>query len=73
MELTLNEMDLINGGLSWKDRLLGAATWGLIGIIGGSVMGAGIAGSPGAVVGGIVVGTVGGVYGAIAGAPPTEK
>lgn len=61
VELNLNEMEMINGGWSWKAFVPGA----VIGGIGGLVAGAVSAGIPGAVIGTVAGAVVGGVITAI--------
>ena len=57
MELNLNEMEMINGGWSWKAFVPGA----VIGGIGGLVIGAVSGGIPGAIIGTVGGAVVGGV------------
>ena len=57
MELTLDEMELVNGGRwSWKRAIIGGAVMGAVGTcIGGLPLGA-VTGTVGAVAGGVAYG-----------------
>ncbi len=49
MELNMNEMELVNGGIN----IFGAVIGGVVGGLGGAALGGTFGGIPGAVVGGI--------------------
>ncbi len=72
MELTLNELELVNGGFDWLDHLGGL----FVGMTGGAATGfsVGMVGGPAGMVTGLVVGTtVGGVVGGAMGYENIKK
>ena len=67
MELSMEEMELINGGFDlWgaiKGALIGAGTGAVGGAIGGAIIGGGVGAIPGALAGALVGGAAGAVAG----------
>ena len=62
MELNLNEMEMVIGGVDALDHAAGALTGVTVGMMVGGMVGS-IAGAPGAVIAGIAGGVGGGVAG----------